>query len=326
MQTVNIGSGVKTIGDVAFEEMQSLTTIAIPNNVIDVGENAFYNDQSLKTATIGKNVNYISWCDFINCLRLESFTVDSSNKYLKSIDGVLYVDEAGGSLSMVHLPAWTKQTTITIPAALTTIGYDALFTANGVDNPYLQGFVLEKGNITFSVDNGIWYNANKSKIIMLPKDIQIKNLKIPFTSGTPTIGSTFSNLINVQSITFASGFTGVVACAFEYSPSLTAVILPTSITSIGSNVFFGDDLGYIYIPSTVASIGTKAFTLNTVILGISNSYANTYATSNGKTFSAALPYTADVKTSLSAILEARLHLNIYILIRHHSRFNGMKIA
>jgi hypothetical protein len=69
---VTIGNAVTSIGDHAFDDCHSLTTLDIPNSVTSIGEYAFEYCSSLASVTIGKSVTAIGGFAFYNCAKLTS--------------------------------------------------------------------------------------------------------------------------------------------------------------------------------------------------------------------------------------------------------------
>lgn len=98
--------GVTRIGDCAFYNCTSLTSVTIPNSVISFGDCAFYNCTSLTSVTIPNSVTSIGNQAFEKCSSLTSITLPDS---LTSIgDRVFY--------------NCTSLTSVEIPNSVTSIG------------------------------------------------------------------------------------------------------------------------------------------------------------------------------------------------------------
>ncbi len=67
--------GTTTIGNDAFNNCRSLTSINIPEGVSSIGNNAFYNCSSLTSITIPKGVTTIGGSAFSYCYSLTSITI-----------------------------------------------------------------------------------------------------------------------------------------------------------------------------------------------------------------------------------------------------------
>ena len=70
LTSVTIGSSVTAIEDAAFEYCSSLKTITIPDSVTTIGESAFNKCNSLTSAIIGNGVTSIGSSAFYNCSNL----------------------------------------------------------------------------------------------------------------------------------------------------------------------------------------------------------------------------------------------------------------
>jgi hypothetical protein len=75
---------VTIIGDGAFENCTSITSVAIPNGVISIWDGAFYGCTNLGSVTIPNSVTAIRGYAFQNCTKLTSITIPASVTYLSS--------------------------------------------------------------------------------------------------------------------------------------------------------------------------------------------------------------------------------------------------
>ena len=98
---------VASIGDYAFYECSSLTSITIPNSVTSIGKCAFYNCYALTSVTIGNSVTSIGYYAFDKCSSLTSVTIGNS---VMSIGNYAFSD-------------CSSLTSITIPESVTSIEY-----------------------------------------------------------------------------------------------------------------------------------------------------------------------------------------------------------
>jgi hypothetical protein len=75
---VNIKNGVTTIGERAFFDCSSLTSITIPNSVTNIGNVAFFDCSSLTSITIPNSATNIGEGAFCSCRSLTSITIPNS--------------------------------------------------------------------------------------------------------------------------------------------------------------------------------------------------------------------------------------------------------
>ncbi len=107
--TLTIPNGVTSIGNGAFNNCTSLTSINIPNGVTSIGNYAFYNCTSLTSINIPESVTSIGYCAFSNCNSLTS---------IKIPNGVT-------SIGNYAFNNCTSLNSIKIPESVTSIGYYA---------------------------------------------------------------------------------------------------------------------------------------------------------------------------------------------------------
>ena len=104
-----IPNSVISIGDGAFSECSSLSSITIPESVTSIGDSAFYGCASLSSITIPEGVTSIGNSAFSSCTSLNSITIP---------EGVTSIgDRAFRNCSSLS--------SITIPRSVTSIGEDA---------------------------------------------------------------------------------------------------------------------------------------------------------------------------------------------------------
>ena len=97
---------VTTIGESAFANCHSLTSVTIPNSVTSIGNSAFGNCNGLTSVTIGNYVTSIGNHAFSNCKGLTSVTIPNS---VTSIGDSAFAYCSG-------------LTSVTIPNSVTSIG------------------------------------------------------------------------------------------------------------------------------------------------------------------------------------------------------------
>lgn len=116
IKKIVIEDGVTNIGDFAFYDCTSLTSITIPNSVMSIGTYAFFFCSSLTSITISNSVTSIGYNAFSDCLGLTSITVEKGNTKYDSRDNCNAIIETNTN----KLIAGCKNTTI--PNSVTSIG------------------------------------------------------------------------------------------------------------------------------------------------------------------------------------------------------------
>lgn len=144
LTSITIPNSVKSIGDYAFFACTSLTSITIPDRVTSIGQRAFKQCTGLTSITIPDSVKSIGKSAFIGCTGLESVTLSDS------IDSI-------GSLAFRNCNALTS---ITIPKSIKFIGESAFDCSNlsVVVSQIEDPFVTEVKNTRFFSQN-TYYNA-----------------------------------------------------------------------------------------------------------------------------------------------------------------------
>ena len=258
---------VTSIGEGAFGECTSLTSITIPNSVTSIGGVAFAYCSSLTSITIPNSVTRIGYVAFFDCSSLTSITIPNS---VTSIGG--YAFAYCSSLN-----------SLTIPNSVTSIGDYAFGNIlNVVYNGTATGSPWGARNINGYVDGYLVY-ADETKTTLLAcsvaatGEITIPNsvtsigdaafedcsslTSITIPNSVTSIGDyTFYGCSSLTSITIPNSVTSIGDSAFSWCSSLTSITIPNSVTSIGEGAFGGcSSLTSITIPNSVTSIGSRAF-------------------------------------------------------------------
>ena len=230
---------VTSIGDHAFYNCNSLTSVVIPSSVTSIGGSAFSGCTGLTSVTIPSSVTSIGgWafasCDGLRSVTFESTTPPSIGQY--AFDGVL--------------------ATIKTPFA-SVFAYKAI---EGLKNRTFASH--EIGGIYYlpTSDTEVEVTSNPSKYtgeVVIPAEITVDDIKYKVTS----IGDhAFSSCSGLTSVTIGNSVTSIGVWAFSSCSGLTSVTIPSSVTSIGYYAFGGcTGLTSVTIPNSVTSISGSAF-------------------------------------------------------------------
>ena len=249
LKIVKLPSGMKTLPNGCFSGCGGLMEIIFPEELTSIPNNCFQDCSALETLVLPSSITSIGSGVFSGCSSLKSISLTSG---LNTLPNDCF--SGCGALSEVELPiALTaipnncfknciSLASLTIPASVTSIGSYAFQGCSSLTGLLLPENLNNIGTYAFSNCTSLVTMALPAGITALPEGL-FSGCKVLTTVSWPT---------NLQSI----GDDAFDGCYFENNDY--TLELPTSITSIGSNVFIG--LRHILIPSTSSvSISNKAF-------------------------------------------------------------------
>ncbi len=222
------GKSVTSIGNGAFEDCTSLTSVTIPDGVKCIGHSAFYECTSLKSITIPDGVTSIGGTAFSDCTSLTSITIPDSVTILNS-----FTFSGCKSLSDVN-----------IPDGVTYVG-DGAFSGTAICNnqteevKYIDKWLVDSDNSVTDVavkDGTVGISCGAFSYCG-----QLKNISIP-NSVKYVGGEAFYNCISLTNVVLPYGITNIGVSTFSCCESLASVTIPDSVTSIGEQAFLNTAL------------------------------------------------------------------------------------
>ena len=265
LTSITIPNSVTSIGNGAFYGCQRLTYITIPNSVRSI-ENAFYCCYSLTSVTIPKSVTSIESRAFERCDTLISIVVENGNITYDSRDNCNAIIETATNTLIVGckntiIPESVTSigseafyncfslTSITIPNSVTSIGSEAFYNCSSLTSITIPNSVTSIGEYAF-------YNCYGLTSVTIPESVtSIGDYAFGSSNLTSIVvesgNTTYDSRDNCHAIIETATNTLIVGCK--------NTIIPESVTSIGGYAFSTGSLTSITIPNNVTSIGEGAF-------------------------------------------------------------------
>lgn len=301
---LNLYSNLNTLGAYAFANCESLGSIAMPTNIANIGDFCFSNCFSLQSVDmagtnkgLGYNLKQIGYKAFENCNSLESLTFPQSYDGAdKDGKNAFHLSTVEGCRSLKYIKTYSQRLdfvtdgntggTGTVDGDYTferfkgEVGTSFYFEGPGyVGNSdtktpshktanvehicfkYLDEKryeIVEEGKDESGNTVGLVYQVNESGDLI---KFQVEN-----TDGVPLQGVKVPEIIMPDEVG-PYGIYSLVEGSFNNNCAIRKVVIPKSVTTIGSNAFKGShNLEHIIFndAANIESIGTDAFATQVV--------------------------------------------------------------
>ena len=232
---------VTSIGDAAFFQCSSLTSITIPNSVSSIAYHTFGGCTGLTSFTIPNSVTSIGANAFYGCTGLTSFTIPNS---VTSIGGGAFRDCT--SLASVTIPnsitiineqlfyGCTDLTSITIPNSVTSIGTEAF------KGCYINSVIIP--NSVTSIGSSAFYNCYGLTSITIPNSV------------TSIGNSAFFSCISLSSVSVSW------ATPLVISPTVFGALNLSTITlNVPAGTIALYDMASVWTNFNINTLGTDNF-------------------------------------------------------------------
>ncbi len=213
------GLPVTIIGEHAFDNCTSLTSITIPDSVTSIGYGAFEDCTSLTSLSIGNGVTSIENFAFDNCPIKEAIIPTVACGIFFGSDTLEKVTiTSGDCIERRAFEDCKNLTSVTIAESVTKIGEKAFFSCDSLTDIVLPNNVV-------SVEAEAFRKCSSLNNITLP-------------SGLTSISARlFSECTNLRSVTIPNSVTGIGNYAFTGCKNLTSITIPSSVNAIGNSAF-----------------------------------------------------------------------------------------
>ena len=250
---------VTSIGNWAFADCYSLTSITIPSSVTSIGWYAFARCDSLTSITIPSSVTSIGSYAFVRCDSLTNIIVDANNEKYKSIDGNLYTKDGK---TLIQYAIGKKDTSFIIPDGVTSIGSDAFSNCKNLTSITIPSSVTSIGNYAFYYCSILYvvYNYSNLELEVGSKDngYAACYAKI-LVNGDITSYADDGYEYTLTDDNFLFRCKGTKYELIAYCGTEETVILPNDINGNEYSICRMRGVRNVIIPSSVTSIGDSAF-------------------------------------------------------------------
>ena len=249
--SVKIPNSVKIIGASAFSGCSSLSSISIGDSVSIIGNNAFCACSNFRSITIPNAVTNIGLEAFLSCTNLEEVNFNAENCTRMGQDALFAFNgcpklsklNIGNKVNTIPDRAFcncTGLTSIIIPNSVTHIG----FLAFGYTN-------ISSMNISNSVTSISPQAFNETPWLNNQPDglIYINDVLYLYKETTP----------NNTSAAIKEGTVSISPEAFADCTGINSIILPNTVTTIGSYAFVSCKMNSIVLGKSVDVIEEGAF-------------------------------------------------------------------
>ena len=250
IKTINIGSGVTSIGDCAFGYLYALTSVSIPSTVTKIGKDAFHGSQKLSSVTIpnsvisigddafsgckylqtisiGSGVSSMGKSTFSGCDNSSTITVNSANTTFEVSNGVLI----NKSTSTALFIPYRKNDGVIIPEGVTTLAENLFY-----NHKYITSITLPSTLTTINGNSMGWFtNCNNLTAINVNTNADSYDTKYVSKDGVFYIKYGWDlSLVkcpvkNSGSITIPEHTTYIYSDAFTGCASLTSMtVIPST--------------------------------------------------------------------------------------------------
>ena len=274
LNEVTLSDSLSSIGEYAFYGA-GLRTFVFPDKTAEVGAKAFMGCSRLSSVTLGTGMKKIGKDAFEDCLCLIEVVNKSS------------LDVVAGSTAHGYLAAYAKVVSKTSSKIVNENDFLGITVSQpGVDGgmptttTYLLGYVGNHYNLTlpsafsgnsYYIYDGAFYGMDIGTLTFPKTGVNgigyqafaytKINAKVVIPGSITKIGMAAFMGSTVKYVEFGKGVTVIGQAAFKDCRSLCLAVQPAgdSITTIEQDAFYNSGLVSYIMPSTLSSVGNRAF-------------------------------------------------------------------
>ena len=232
------GYPVVAIGQYAFADNRTMTSVTLPAGLTEIGRGAFSSCRYLANVTLPASLLTIGDYSFSYCSALADIPLP---------EGLLTIGNYAFSPCSVL-------TSITIPGSVTSIGTGTFQRCRS-----LTAINVNETSAIFKSLDGVLYDGAATTLLQYPNGRTDTSYSIP--AGVTAIGVyAFAYSRNLTSMTIPDGVTTIAQRAFDNCDYLASVALPASISSMGDSVFSSCySLTGVTLSDGMTSLGNQTF-------------------------------------------------------------------
>lgn len=218
-------NSVQTIGEYAFSENKTLSSLTLTDNVSVIKECAFYNCKTLKLIKLPKKLKQLEEYVFDGCTNLVSISIPQ---------GI-------GSIESYTFANCKNLSNIDIPTGVNFIDFHAFAYCSGLVNLNLPSSLTTIGNGAF------YYCENLNEIL--------------FKEGLEIIEDyAFNSTKNLSKLQLPKSLKSIGKSAFSWNEKIVHLSLPEGLVSLDEGAFMGlQRLETISLPYSLTNIKKECF-------------------------------------------------------------------
>jgi hypothetical protein len=231
LQSIVIPEGVTSIGSNAFSACSSLQSVVIPEGVTKIDSNAFSGCSSLQSVVIPEGVTSIASSTFSGCSSLQSITINSETAPTIQTNSFPTSFKYTKKYLYIHKDADIE--------TYTSGNWKTYLIDKGWELRYIEEYEKTPTTLKLKTTNNFFHNLQtigQAKLI----DYELIDNEYIYNFDdkiTELVQYTFYNKI-LEEIELPEGLEIIGTYAFQSYTSLQSIVIPNSVTSIGSSAFY----------------------------------------------------------------------------------------